>query len=374
MTDGGHLTVGVEEEFLLVDAETGRLRPKADDILPDAGTRPSGDIEPELQLSQLETATEVCSTLTEVRRELIRLRRRVIQAAGEAGYRIGATGTHPFSHWTENRVTPKDRYLWAEDRFQQLVRDMTVCGCHIHVGMPDPEATIQVMNRVRPWLPVLLALSSNSPFWTGSDTGYHSFRTIMAHRTPVSGIPDVLASRADYDELVDQLIGTGIIDSPASIWWDVRPSDRFPTLEFRVTDVCLTVDEAVMVAGLVRGLAKTCLGQWRNGDATPAVRPQIVRVASWQAARYGTGADLIDPFAARPVPAPRLVAGLLDFARPALEDAGDWDEIQGLVGGTLARGTGAARQRRAFERNGRVEDAVELIVAETAAELAQTSA
>lgn len=364
------LTVGVEEEFIIVDPETGRLRPKADEIVGDSGSAAGADVQGEFRLSQLETATEVCPTLAEVRRELAGLRRRLIHAAGEAGYRVAATGTHPLSHWSEDRVTPEESYLAMERDYQQLAREKTVCGCHVHVGMPEPEATIQVMNRVRPWLPVLLALSSNSPFWTGFDTGYHSFRIIVAQRTPVSGIPDVLASRADYESLVESLVGTGVIDSPTRIMWDVRPSARFPTLEFRMSDVCLTVDEAVMVAGLVRGLATACLTRWRDGGGVPDVHSQVLRVATWQAARYGVAGELIDAVCARPVPARRLVDRLLEVARPALEDAGDWDEIRSLVEQTVDRGTGAVRQRRAFQRNGRLEDVVDLIVAETALQAA----
>ncbi len=241
-TDKSQFTVGVEEEFLLVDGESHRLRPWAEEVLSHAQRAVGGEeqVDREFKLSQLETGTPVCKTLDELGDEIARLRASVSAAAERVGAHIAAAGTHPFSHWREegSEVTPEESYLGLERDYQRLAREKIICGCHVHVGVADPEAAIQVLNRVRPWLPAVLALSVNSPFWLGEDTGYASFRTEIWRRWPTAGTPEPFASRSEYDRLVDVLLRTGSIDDPARTQWDVRPSPRFLTLEFRITDVC----------------------------------------------------------------------------------------------------------------------------------------
>lgn len=360
-------TVGVEEEFFLVDAETRGLRPRLERILPRARQTLGEHVKPELQLSQVEALTPVCHDLSEVRNEVARLRRRLAAAAADEHSDIAATGTHPFSHWAEGHtITPEAAYLTLARDYQQVAREQLVCGCHVHVGFADREDAIQALNRVGPWLSPIIALGVNSPFWLGVDTGYGSFRTEVWRRWPIAGMPHVFESGAEYDALVEQLLVTGSIDDPARIYWDVRPSARFTTLEFRMNDVCLTVDDTVLTAGLVRALAKTCHGQAVEDQPLPRVRPEMLRAAMWRAARYGLEADLVDVLSMRAVPAAELVESLLCFLRPALEDDGAWDEISALVGDTAARGTGASRQRRVFARSGRLEDVVDFVVAETA--------
>ncbi len=238
----------------------------------------------------------------------------------------------------------------------------------MHVGIPDPELAIQVMNRVRPWLGALLALASNSPFWLRSDTGYASFRTEIWGRWPTAGIPQVFASRADYDRLIEDLTAMGSIADASKIYWDVRPSTHFDTLEFRVTDVCLTIDEAVLVAGLVRALVRTCAWEAEANVALPSIRPEILQAAKWQAARFGLAQTLIDPLAGRAVGAPALINQFLSYVRVALEADNEWDEVSGLVQQVIQGGTGSARQRAAYERGGKLEDVVDMLVAETAIE------
>jgi len=241
-----------------------------------------------------------------------------------------------------------------------------IFGCHVHVGISDRETAIQVMNRVRPWLAAMLALASNSPYWLGMDTGYASCRTEIWRRLPMAGTPQVFTSRAEYDRLVEDLISTGSISDGTKIYWDVRPSARYETLEFRVTDVCLTVNEAVMVAGLASALARTCAAEAERGDPAPHVRPEILRTAKWRAARFGLEGELIDTDERSSVPARRLVEKLLDYLRTSLEESGEWDEVSVLVHEVLDRGTGSARQREAFARAERLEDVIDFIVAETA--------
>jgi len=315
----------------------------------------------------IETNTPVCTTLAEVRQDLRRARRALVEAAGRHGLAIAAAGTHPFSSWADQEVTDKTRYHNLAADYRQVFREEVVFGCHVHVGFDDREAAIQTMNRVRPWLPVLLALSANSPFWVGADTGYASYRTEVWNRWPTAGMPQSFASRAEYDALVETLMATGSVREPTKLYWDVRPSARQETLEFRVADSVMAVDEAVMVAGLVRALAVTAHAAADRGDPDPRPRPELLRAATWRAARHGLEADLVDVLAGQARPAAELVEAFLAEVRPALEEAGDLEEVTELVRVTLAGGTGAARQRQVFRRTGRLEDVVDLIVAETAA-------
>jgi glutamate---cysteine ligase / carboxylate-amine ligase len=335
-------------------------------VLPAARSELGDRVEPELYRSQVEMHTPVCATLAEARQALRDTRRALIEAAEREGLRIAAAGTHPFSHWDEQAVTPKTRYANLAEDYRQVFREQVVFGCHVHVGIEDREAAIQTMNRVRPWLPVLLALSASSPYWLGDDTGYASYRSEVWNRWPTAGMPQPFDSRATYDRLVETLVATGSIREPTKLYWDVRPSSHFETLEFRVADSVMRVDEAVMVAGLARALAFTGHAAAVRGDPDPRPRPELLRAAKWRAARHGLDAELVDVLGGRARPAAELVQALLDEVRPGLEAGGDLEEVTELVRATLARGTGAARQRAVFRRAGRLEDVVDLIVAETA--------
>ncbi len=359
-------TIGVEEEYQIINAETRELHSRGERILRRAQAATGEEVQPELYLSQIEIGTPICQTLSEVRAEIARLRGEVIAAAAKHGNKIAAAGTHPFSHWEDQEITPKARYVGIAQDYQQLAREQLIFGCHVHVGISDREAVIQVMNRARPWLAALLALAANSPFWLGVDTGYASFRTEIWRRWPMAGTPQVFNSRAEFDALVSSLIETESITDGTKIYWDARPSARFETLEFRVTDVCMTIDEAVMVAGLARALARTAYAQAKRDVPIRHARPELVRAAKWRAARYGLDADLIDVEKERAVPATELIEKFLGFLRPSLEEHGEWDEISMLARETVARGAGTKRQREAYSRNGRFEDVVDLIVAETA--------
>ncbi|MBW4543589.1 MAG: carboxylate-amine ligase [Symplocastrum torsivum CPER-KK1] len=358
-------TIGVEEEYQIIDPVTRELNSRVKQILPIARKALGEEVQPEAQLSQIEIGTPICRTLADVRRELVHSRREVIAAAAKDGNRIAAAGTHPFSHWEDQQITPKDRYKSLERDYQQLTRELLICGCHVHIGISDREMAIQVMNRARVWLAPLLALSANSPFWLGTDTGYASYRTEIWSRWPLSGVPSIFQSHAEYKTLVEALVATKSVEEATKIYWDVRLSERYPTVEFRVTDVCLTIDEAVMVAGLVSALARTCYEKAQRDEPFVTARPELLRAAHWRAARYGLEGELMDINALTAVPAPEMVETFLTFLRPALEDAGEWDEISSIVHETMQCGTGATRQRKAYKRAGRLEDVVDLIIEET---------
>jgi carboxylate-amine ligase len=359
-------TIGVEEEYQIIHPQTRQLRSRAKSLLDNAQQTLGDQVTQEMYLSQIEIGTAICQTLPQLRAELQVLRGQVIVAAKQTDSRLVAAGTHPFSHWQDQQLTPTERYRGLETDFQQLTREQLIFGCHIHVGIPDEELAIQVMNRARPWLGPLLALSSNSPYWLGSDTGYASFRTEIWSRWPTAGIPQLFTSRTEYDNLIQDLTAMGSIADASKIYWDVRPSSHFDTLEFRVTDVCLTIDEAVLVTGLVRALVRTCALEAQANKPLPAIRPEILQAAKWQAARYGLAHTLIDPMAGRAVAAPNVIAQLLNHVRPALETDNDWDEVSGLAQQVIQAGTGSARQRAAFKRRGNLEDVVDLLVRETA--------
>jgi len=342
-----------------------RLVPRASDVLDRARSRSDGAVEHELQLSQVETGTSVCTTLADVRAEVTRLRRDVIAAAGAAGCRAASAGTHPLPMGDGTRITPKPAYLRLERDYGIVGREQVLCGCHVHVGVADPDVAIAVLNHARPWLPVLLALSANSPFWRGDDTGYASFRTEMWRRWPVAGLPERFSSRADYDEMVRVLLAVGAIDDPARLYWDIRPSARFATLEFRVADAGLTVDDTVTIAGLTRALARRCHRDVTEDRPSPAPRPELLRAAAWRAARYGLEGSLVDVDACRSRPAAEVVEQFLAFLQPTLEDSGDGADVRAGVARIQRDGTGAARQRARYATTGRLADVVDFVVTQT---------
>ncbi len=361
----GDFTLGVEEEYQIVDARTRALIPREEQVLGGAEAALGERVQPEFHASQIEIATPVCRTLDDVRVQLVRARAALKKSAERDGNQIAAAATHPFSKAREQPVTDKPRYRDMADEYRQLADELVIFGCHVHVGMADPDDALQVLSRARNWLAPLLALSASSPFWGGVDTGYASYRTELWVRWPMAGPPLAFESRAEHDQLVDDLVATGSISDATKLYWDVRLPAKSPTVEFRVADVCLTVDEAVLMAGLIRALARTCLEQSQSGVPLDPLRPELLRAAHWRAARYGLEGELIDTQARRAAPASEVVHSLLAFTRPALEEAGDWDFVSAQTESVLARGNGAQRQRAVFARTGRMEDVVDYIVAET---------
>ena len=360
-------TLGVEEEYQVIDPETRGLSRNGESVLRRARQILGEDrVVPEMWVSQIEALTPVCSTLAEIRAELLRLRRGVIEAATGEGARIAAASTHPFSHWQEQRISPGERYRRVMEREQQLAEEQVVFGFHVHVGLEDREAAVEVMNRARVWLAPLLALSANSPFWLGEDTGYASYRTQLWGRLPTAGPPGPFASLAEHDALLKTLVATGGAAEPTQVYWDMRLPEQFETVEIRIADVCSRVDEAVMLAGLSRGLVRTCRERAERGEPYPLARPELLRAAHWVASRHGLDAELVDVEAGRAVPAREVIENLLTFTRPALEELGDWEEVSTLVRDTLEQGNGARRQRQVYERAGRLEDVVDVLVEETA--------
>jgi glutamate---cysteine ligase / carboxylate-amine ligase len=361
------LTIGVEEEYLVIDAASGRLAPRARDVIGPARKRLGDAVTTELNLCQIEVATGVCTSLSELGDELLWLRAGLMEAAAEVGCRIAAVGTHPFSPWDDARVdVENERYERMEADYQLLAREQVICGCHVHVGIDDRELAIAVMNRVRGWLPALLALSANSPFWQGIDSGYASYRTQVFRRWPTAGMPPELASQDDFETVLAEMVATGVIADGTYLYWYVRPSMRFDTLEFRVTDVCLGVEDALALAGLIRALASTCAQEIIDGAAPIAQRRDVLDAAMWQASRYGLTGELLDPSTVTPRRAPDVARSLLDRVRPGLEAHGDVETVDALVKRILSDGNGAQRQYDAYARKRSSCDVIRHVLEETA--------
>ncbi|MCC3770332.1 glutamate--cysteine ligase [Streptomyces sp. UNOC14_S4] len=348
------LTLGIEEEYLLLDPATALPVPKAEQICAAVDLEPvdhEREIQAELLQAQVEVATPVCADLAEASRHLLRLRHAVSSAAKRAGCRIAACGTAPRAGLVPVPVTRKPRYLAMRSSAAQLVDEQLINGMHVHVAIPDREMGVAALNRVRPWLPVLVAMAGNSPLWNGQDTGFASWRTVVYSRWPVSGPPPTFTDLADYEERVEALLATGTISDRGQLYWQARLSDRYPTIEVRCLDVQLRADDAVMFAGIVRGLVATAIRDEKSGRASPRCPQELLSIANWHAARYGLEGMLIDPEGRRR-DADDVVYGMLGHIGQALEESGDLGQVSTLVHRLLRRGTPADRQRRVLATDG----------------------
>ena len=357
-------TVGVEEEYHLVDAVTGALADEPD-VVATAKRLLGDDAQSEISTSQLEVATPVCGSLAEVRQQLERLRRGADAAAQEHGCRILPCGTHPFGSWRDQRLTAGDRYLEVFERLGLLALQQLIAGCHVHVNVPDGEVGVHVLDRLRPDLHLLLALSGSSPFWEGVDTGYASYRTQWFNRFPVTGTAQLVGDRATYERLVADLVATGMVRDASHLYWDARLSTRFPTVEVRIADTTPLLDDVVLQAALVRSLVRVAADEAVRDVPFAQPRSEVVRAARWRAARWGIGGQLVDLRAGGLADGADLLRGVLDRLRPDLEELGDWDEVAELAEGLLARGPSATRQRNALLRHGEMADVVRAVVEES---------
>ncbi|MDQ1657724.1 MAG: glutamate---cysteine ligase / carboxylate-amine ligase [Cryptosporangiaceae bacterium] len=361
----GSLTIGVEEEFHIVDLDSRELVPRGADVL---DRLPGGSFSAELHKSVVETNSPVCTGLHQLRAELVKLRRQVSSVADGMGLGAVAAGTVPLVDADDLAVTPTRRFKQMLDDYQLLAREQLICGAQVHVGLPQRDVAVAVAQRVAPWLPTLLALSTSSPYWMGQDTGYASVRSLLWQRWPTAGASGLVTSAADHDDLVAELIASGTITDPKMIYFDVRPSAHAPTIELRVTDACPSVDDVILLTGLFRALVRRERDNVVNRVPLRMVRPPVHRAAMWRAARSGLEGDLVDLSGpAEPVPAAIAVTDLLDSLRPQLEAEGDWEHIRDLTEQALGRGSAADRQRRAFARRGRLSDVVDAVLEETRA-------
>ncbi|MFI6781365.1 glutamate--cysteine ligase [Micromonospora sp. NPDC050276] len=360
------LTFGVEEEYLLLDPDSGRNLPVADQVLAALRGPAREQSRQEFRHSMVEMVTPVCANLAELREHLVTLRRSAVEAATAAGARLVAVGATPVAE--PHRTVPDEpRYHAMSRRYGPVAHDPAVCGCHVHVGLPDRELAVQVCNHLRVWLPVVQAITTNSPLHDGHDTGHASWRSMQLERWPSIGPTPYFDSATDYDRTIEQLIAAGIMLDAAMVYWYARPSSTFPTVEVRVGDVCTEVDDAVLVAALVRSLVATLADDVRAGVTAPPVRDCLVAAAHWRAAHDGLGGELIDLRAGGTRPAWALVDELMAVIAPALLRHGDLGYVLAQLARLRRDGTGATRQLRALARSGDLRAVIDDLVTRTAA-------
>ena len=358
------LTIGVEEEYQIIDPETRELQSYITQLL-ENDHRFLGQVKPELHQSIVEVGTTVCRTPQEVREELVRLRRGVMELAGLKNLSIAAAGTHPFSHWANQEITPLERYIGTQDAMQDLARQLLIFGTHVHIGIEDRDFLIDASNVARYFLPHILCLSTSSPFWIGRNTGLKSYRRVVFRAFPRSGVTPILTSWNDYQSYVDTLTTTGCIPDGSKIWWDVRPHWQYPTLEFRVCDVFTRVDEAVCVAAILQAIVAK-LWKMRRDNITFRVYPSLlIDENKWRAVRYGLDGKLIDFGTERELPARELIRELLDwFIGDVVDELGSRKEVE-YAYKILEEGSSADRQIAVYEKTGDIKAVVDHLIAET---------
>lgn len=350
------LTVGVEEEFLLVDCD-GCLAADGPDVVAEADEQ-EGQITPELRRCQVESATQPCTEAGELLGGLRGLRDRLATEAATRELRLLPSATAPLADHRGPRFSPEGRYRRMSEQFGELARVVLTCACHVHVGIADPAEGMRIINHVRPWLPVLLALTANSPFHNGADTRYASWRYQMWSHWPSAGPPPEFASVDEYESRVAGLLRCGAILDRGMVYWDVRLSAHQPTVEVRIADVAPTVEEAVLVAVLVRALAAAAI----DGRAGVHVTQEELRGRLWRASRDGLSGQCVDPRSGMLVPTWQLLDTLVDDVRPYLRHTGDDDHVTETVGRLRETGGAADRQRALFTRRNRVTDTIDGLV------------
>ncbi|MFC5750596.1 carboxylate-amine ligase [Actinomadura rugatobispora] len=365
----GCLSVGVEEEFLLADPVSGATVAGAEKLLLRAGDHPfpasGGRYHRELLASQVEAATGVCRTLDGLHRQIQEARAALSAAATREGLLLLSSGT-PVLAGRAPVSEGDDRYRAIAALYAGVVTGYQVCGCHVHTGVADRDTAVAVLAHLRPWLPALLALSANSPYDHGRDSGHASWRMVEQSRFPGSGVPPFFASAADYDRGVDRLVDCGVIADPAMSFWLARLSPRYPTVEVRAADAVVTAGEAVLQAALTRALVAAALADLDAGREAPPVDPGVSAAAVWSAARYGLEGPAVHPFEERRVPVDVLIGGLMRRAAPSLEEAGDLAAAEALLARLRRTGSGARRQREAAATGG-LRAAVGLLARQTTA-------
>ncbi|MFJ3334708.1 glutamate--cysteine ligase [Streptomyces sp. NPDC086766] len=351
-------TVGVEEELLLVDPETGEPKALSAAVLARAEADGAGQemFEKELYGQMLEFATHPQTDMARLGEEIVRCRKEAARHAGEIGCAVAALASSPLP--VSPSIVMNDRYQWMAEQYGIATREQLVCGCHVHVAVESDAEGVAVLDRIRPWLPALLAISANSPFWQGTDSCYASYRSRVWGRWPSAGPTELFGSPERYHRRVADMVSTGVILDAGMVYFDARLSERYPTVEIRVSDVCLHADTAQLIATLARGLVETAAREWRAGREPVDHGVSLLRLAAWQAGRGGLEGELLDPATMRPRPAESVVRDLIDHVGEALADTGDHERVHEAAAGLLGRGNGARVQRELMERTGSLRDVV----------------
>ncbi|MFW2404976.1 MAG: carboxylate-amine ligase [Gammaproteobacteria bacterium] len=343
------LTIGIEEEYLLVDKQTMELVSDPPPTIMEECKRLTTRVSPELLRSQIEVGTGVCKTIDEARKDLARLRGVVIEAAGREGLSPIAASTHPFGHWTSQHQTRLERYQDLTAEMQAAARRLVICGMHVHVGVDDDELRIDLLSQMRYFVPHLLALSTSSPFWEGLNTGLLSYRLTIFDALPRTGLPQRFDSAAEYQRHVDILVNAGLLEDATKIWWDIRPSARYPTLETRIFDVCTNLEDAVTLAALTACILRMLYRLRVKNQRWRVYNPMLLQENRWRAMRYGIDESLLDLAKGELVPVPDLIEEIQAIVDKDAEALGCQAEIAHLTD-IVTRGTSAHRQVAVFEQ------------------------
>jgi glutamate---cysteine ligase / carboxylate-amine ligase len=357
-------TIGVEEEFQIVDPSTRDLKAHVEQMLASGDAAFIENVKREMIQSMVETVTPVCENVSQAREELRKLRSGLGDLATNSGLAIVAAGAHPFSHWQSQLITEHDRYKVLEEDMQDVVRSILIFGLHVHVGIPDRDLLIEIMNEARYFLPHLLALSTNSPFWQGRVTGLKSYRTIIWQQFPRTGIPSTFNSWTDFESFVNLLIKTNCIDNGKKIWWDLRPHPYFSTLEFRVCDMPTSLDDTIMLVALFQAIVAKLYKLRQNNMGFRLYDRALIMENKWRAARYGIDGLLVDYGKQAEIPMRKLALELLDFVDDVVDDLGSREALA-HVHKVLERGTGADRQMDVYRQTGDLNTVVDYLIAET---------
>ena len=357
-------TLGVEEEYMVVDPVTRELTSHDQRIVEIASQTLKDHVKAEMHQAVVEVGTGICANVLQAQEEIRYLRKSVSDIASSLGLRIGASGTHPFSLWTKQLITPNPRYDEIVNEMQEAARSNLIFGLHVHVGIADKNMAIHIMNTVRYFLPHIFALSTNSPFWEGRNTGFKSFRTKVFDKFPRTGIPDHFNSWDDFKNYVNLLIKTNCIDNAKKIWWDVRVHPFFDTIEFRICDVPMRTEETIAITALFQALVvKLYQLRLKNMSFIMYTR-SLVNENKWRASRYGLDGKLIDFGKQQEFDTRQIILELLDFVDDVVDDLGSRKAIN-YIHTILQNGTGADRQLAVFQQTGSLEKVVDLILEET---------
>ena len=357
-------TLGIEEEFQTIDPETRELRSHMSKIVEGGQIVLQERVKAEMHQAVVEVGTNICHNVEEARREVTFLRKEILELADRQNLKIAAAGTHPFSDWQDQLITPNERYDKLIDEMRDVARGNLIFGLHCHVGIESRNEGIHIINAVRYFLPHIYALSTNSPFWTGRNTGFKSYRSKVFDKFPRTGIPEFFSSAAEYDEYVALLVKTNCIDNGKKIWWDIRLHPYFNTIEFRICDVPMRVDETICLAALMQALVAKIYKLMRQNLNFRPYRKVLINENKWRAARYGIQGKLIDFGKQEEVPYKHLAHELLDFVDDVVDELGSRHEVQ-YIDKILEMGTGADRQLDVWERTRDFRQVVDYIVSET---------
>jgi len=359
-------TLGVEEEYMVIDPQSRELKSHLEfELLSKGRAVLEEQMKPEMHGSMLEIGTKICRNVEDLHEQLRKIRSIVRHLAGSNGLKIGAASTHPFSHWDKQEIHPDERYRGIVEDMQLLARALLIFGMHVHIGIENRETQIQIMNEMRYFLPHILALTVNSPFWTGYETGLKSYRSKVFERFPRTNIPDPFQNWLEYQAYVDLLIKTGCIDNAKRIWWDIRPHPNFPTLEIRICDLPMTLDETVAIAALIQAVAAKLFALYRKNLSFRVYSRALIMENKWRAVRYGLDGKLIDFGKQKEKNTRDLIRELLVFVDDVVDDLGSRDQIN-YINDILENGTGAARQLRVYaENNNDTRAVVDYIIQQT---------